>query len=56
MWLNIHRALHVPLFISHCHPTIVEQSLYAVLKGHNVLSHALTKDVDLMLQLCPLLA
>jgi hypothetical protein len=49
-------TLHVPLLVSHIHPTIVEHALYVIPEGRDILSHALSKDVNFMLQLCTLLA
>lgn len=54
--LITYRALHVPLLIPHVHPSVIKHALYVVLEGHDVLRHALAEDINLVLQLCPLLA
>ncbi len=54
--MSTHGALHVPLLLSHIHPPIVKHTLDIIFQRHDVLRHALTEDVDFMLQLCSLLA
>lgn len=53
---STYSALYVPLLLSYIHPPIVEHTLDVVLQCHDVLRHALTEDVNFMLQLCSLLA
>lgn len=51
-----YRTLHVPLFISHSHSTIIEHALDVIPQGRDVLGHALAEIVDFVLQLGALLA